>query len=626
MSPPDAPPLRFGLSELRADLLGTQKRLMAEHHGFVRYRVLRRVFTLVADAEANQQMFLGKLGTYQRSLQHDNLAMVMGYGLICSEGETWRRQRRLMQPAFDRDLLERVVEITTRLMGEVLDEWEAARERGDTVEVYSDMQTLTMRVIGLALFSRDLRTTSNDFAETVRVGVEVVGLRNISPVALPLWLPIRLHRRFRRCVRAVNQFVYDRIEERLAGAGDYDDILSSLIRSYGDQAPAMKRELRDQVVTLFFAGFETTGTALAWTWLLLSENPGAQQAIRAEVDQVLGGRAPGYDDLKSLSYTGQVVEESLRLYPPVYSMTREAAADDQIAGHEISAGDNVVIPIHALHRMADYWEDPDTFCPERFAPDRLTREQRKAYIPFSAGQRKCMGANFATVEMLTALAVAAPRVRLGLAPGHPVEIAASVTQYPRHGLRMRVMPRAVQSDTVRTDTVRTDTVLALARGHRGPLRHARSRGPGPGGRVRALLLRRLRRSRGQHADPAHLGLRRRERAAADPDSVRRPDRLHLAYPRRPARRGDGGQPGSRPHLPGRRVRLRPARARPRRGLRDPQRDEHEPAPGARDDRLPRVRPRLRLRRPGLPRLRRRVLDLHPPPAALVPAAGCGTAG
>src|ERR1039458_1942242 len=338
MSPPDTPPLRFGLGELRADLLGTQKRLVAEHQGFVRYRVLRRVFTLLADAEANQQMFLGKLGTYQRSLQHDNLAMVMGYGLICTDGETWRRQRRLMQPAFDRDLLERVVEITARLMGEVLDGWEASRQRGETVEVYSDMQTLTMRVIGLALFSRDLRTTSSDFAETVRVGVEVVGLRNISPVTLPLWLPIRLHRRFRRCVRAVNRFVYDRIEERLAGAGDYDDILSSLIRSYGDDAPVMKRELRDQVVTLFFAGFETTGTALAWTWLLLSENPDAQQAIHEEVDRVLGRRARRYVDLKSLSYTGQVVEESLRLYPPVYSMTREAAADDQVGGHQINAG------------------------------------------------------------------------------------------------------------------------------------------------------------------------------------------------------------------------------------------------------------------------------------------------
>jgi cytochrome P450 len=164
--------------------------------------------------------------------------------------------------------------------------------------------------------------------------------------------------------------------------------------------------------------------------------------MHGELDQVLGGRAPGYDDLKALSYTEQVVEESLRLYPPVYSMTRDAAADDQMGEHQINTGDNVVIPIHALHRMPEYWDDPDTFRPERFAPDRLTREQRTAYIPFSAGQRKCMGANFATVEMLTVLAVAGQRVRLRLEPGHPVEIAAAVTQYPRHGLRMRVMPRA----------------------------------------------------------------------------------------------------------------------------------------------------------------------------------------
>ena len=160
----------------------------------------------------------------------------------------------------------------------------------------------------------------------------------------------------------------------------------------------MKKELRDQVVTLFFAGFETTGTALAWTWLLLSENPDAERALHEELDQVLGGRAPATTTSRHSSYTGQAVEESLRLYPPVYSMTRDAAADDQMGGRRISEGDNLVIPIHALHRMPDYWEDPDAFCPERFAPDRLSREQRKAYIPFSAGQRKCMGANFATVR------------------------------------------------------------------------------------------------------------------------------------------------------------------------------------------------------------------------------------
>ena len=441
MSQLSSKPLRFGVKALRADLLGTQKRLVAEHRGFVRYQVLRRVFTLLADADATPQLFIGNQANYRRSVQHDNLALVLGYGLICSDGETWRRQRRLAQPTFDRALLERVVEITGTLMAEMLERWRESSERGEAVEVFSDMQHLAMRVIGMALFSHDLGTAPVDFAATVRVGVEVVGLRNISPVTLPLWLPSRLHRRFARHLRAVNRFVYDRIEERLAGNNDYDDILSSLIRSYGDQAAVMKRELRDQVVTLFFAGFETTGTALAWTWLLLDENRAAETLMHEELARVLGGHMPTYDDLKSLTYTQQIVQESLRIYPPVYTMTRDAAADDQVGEHRIRQGDNLVIPLHALHRMAEYWGEPDAFCPERFAADRLTRMQRQAYIPFSTGQRKCMGANFATTEMLTVLAVAGQQARLHLVEGHPVVVAASVTQYPRHGLRMRVQQR-----------------------------------------------------------------------------------------------------------------------------------------------------------------------------------------
>ncbi len=447
--PGDAP-VRLSLRQLRADLLGTQKLLVRTRDGFARYRVLQRVFTLVANADANQRIFVWGQRNYRRGRQYDNLALVIGRGLICSEGADWQRQRKLAQPAFDKELMARVAEITGTLTTQLLASWKQAGQRGDEVELLDDMQDLAMRVIGMALFSRDMKTdadsaaatSANCFTEAVRSGAAVVFRRNISPVPLPLWLPGRLNRRFRRASAAVDRFVYARIDERLANGGAHDDILGELIRGYGDRAPGMRRELRDQVVTLFFAGFETTAVALAWTWLLLSRSPAAEARFHEELANVLGGRAPAPEDLKSLTYTSQVIQESLRMYPPVYSLTRKAVADDQIGGHRIRRGDNIVIPIHALHHMAEYWEEPAAFCPERFAPGRLTEAQRAAYLPFSFGPRRCLGATFATVEMLTVLAVAGQRVRLRHAQQSPVIPAPAVTQRPAGGLRMRVEARS----------------------------------------------------------------------------------------------------------------------------------------------------------------------------------------
>ena len=235
--------------------------------------------------------------------------------------------------------------------------------------------------------------------------------------------------------------MYERIDERLADPDGFDDIMGELVRAYGDGAGEMRRELRDQAITLFFAGFETTAIALAWTWLLLSRNPAAEARFHDELATVLGGRAPTPEDLKSLTYTNQVIAESLRIYPPVYTLTRTAAADDQVCGHQVRRGDNIVIPIHALHHMADYWDEPAAFCPERFAPGQLTDDQRGAYLPFSIGQRRCLGASFATVEMATVLAVAGQRVRLRHDPRTPVIPTPAVTQRPAGLLLMRVEAR-----------------------------------------------------------------------------------------------------------------------------------------------------------------------------------------
>jgi len=244
------------------------------------------------------------------------------------------------QAQFDKALRARVVEITGVLTTQLLTSWERTREPGEEVDVLDDMQDLAMRVIGMALFSRDIGSA---LREAVRSGA------------------------------AVDRFVYERIDERLVSGGDYDDILSELIRAYGDDAPRLRRELRDQIVTLFFAGVETTAVALAWTWLLLSQNPEVEARFHEEIDTVLGGRAPAPEDLKALAYTSQVIQESLRIYPPG--------------------------------------------CPEGF------------------------GAAFATVEMLTVLAVAGQRVRLWRTADGPVTAAPPVTQRPAAGLRMHVAAR-----------------------------------------------------------------------------------------------------------------------------------------------------------------------------------------
>lgn len=453
-------PVRYSLRQLRTTLLDTQKQLAGNPGGFARYQVLRRVFTLVASAEANRRLLVQAPRSYPRGRQYDNLALLIGRGLICAEGADWQRQRKLVQPVFDKALTARVIEITAAFTAQLADGWDQARRRGERVDLLTDMHDLAMRVMGMALFGRDMRddvaagtATADCFTEAVRSGTSVVFLRNISPVPLPLWLPTRLNRRFRRALAAVDRFVYERIDERLADPDRCDDILGELVRAYGGHVPRLgpeqlntgqlRGQLRDQAITLFFAGFETTAIALSWTWLLLSQNPEAETRFHEEIDRVLGDRAvPAPADLRALAYTHQVVSESMRMYTPVYTLTRTAAADDRLGGHPVRRGDNIVIPVHALHHMEKYWEEPDAFRPERFAPGRLTDDQRAAYLPFSFGDRRCLGANFATAEIVTALAVAGRRVRLRHAAGCPVTPVPAVTQRPVGGLLMDVEARA----------------------------------------------------------------------------------------------------------------------------------------------------------------------------------------
>ncbi|BEL05826.1 cytochrome P450 [Actinoplanes sichuanensis] len=428
---------RRSVAELRADLLGVQRRLLKTHDGFVRLRVLRRVFTLVSRPDVAHRILVSGAPAYRRGFQHRNLGLTIGKGLLVSDGDVWERQRRLTRPVFERAVLGRVVDIAAEATGALVDRW--LEQSSGPVDVLDEMRRLSLRVISLAVFGAELPEQAGMFIETARVSLAVASRRNILPLSLPLWAPTRLHRRRRRCLAEVDRFVYARIDERLAGDG-HDDILTRLIRGYGDQAQASRREIRDQVVTLYFAGFETTAAALTLTWLMLGEHPRVADRLRTELVATLGHRHPTYPQLSLLTYTRNTLKESMRLRPPVYTVPRTATADERIGDAHVRRGDDIVVATHVLHSCPTIWEAPQHCRPDRFEPGRLTVEQRRAYLPFGAGPRRCIGESFAMATMMTVLAVVARRVRLRPRDGRPVVPATEVTQFPANGLPMLVDP------------------------------------------------------------------------------------------------------------------------------------------------------------------------------------------
>jgi cytochrome P450 len=300
------------------------------------------------------------------------------------------------------------------------------------------MMRLTLAIIARAMFSTDAESVSAVVEQAVgRYQVEV------RPNLLDLLgVPERWQRRRSRGWHEIFG-EFDRVIERLirresAGGAQPKDLLARLIAARDSETGLgmSAAEVRDQVVTIFMAGHETTAQALAWTWYLLSQHPLEEAKMHAELARVLGGRTPRHEDLTSLRYTRMVFEEAMRLYPPAHTISRQALAEDEVAGRRVRKGATVFIVPWLLHRHRLLWERPDVFEPERFAPERAAGRHRFAYIPFGGGPRICIGAAFAMTEALIILAMIAQRYRLRLVPGHPVEPVGLITLRPRHGLRM----------------------------------------------------------------------------------------------------------------------------------------------------------------------------------------------
>ena len=367
---------------------------------------------------------------------------VVGEGLITSEGALWLRQRRLIQPVFHRRSVASFASLMTGETLAALERWRPAMERGEPLDVPAEMARLTLDVVTGALFHAHVGEEPGVIGRAINTIVEDLGFRFEVPFYPPRRVPTPRNRRFRAAMRTVDRAVYAIIAERRRDGGDQEDLLALLMGTRDEATGEVMgdKQLRDEVMTLFLAGHETTAIALSWALYLISTHPRVEERLREELDRVLGAerRVPTIRDLPDLAYTRMVVDETLRLYPPAWITNRQAVAEDEILGHRIPAGAFVSLSPYVLHRHPDHWDHPDDFDPERFAPGPSTGRPRFAYFPFGGGPRQCIGQSMALVEAQLILATILGRCRLRTVSDGPVEAEALATLRPRGGLPMIV--------------------------------------------------------------------------------------------------------------------------------------------------------------------------------------------
>jgi cytochrome P450 len=300
------------------------------------------------------------------------VGLLAGRGLLTSEGDFWRHQRRLAQPAFHRQRLAALATLMSDAAASTAEQWDKYAENGASVDVAAEMTRLTLKIVGLGLFSTDLSDRADRVGPAGRVAFEHVNHRMSHLLALPEGLPTWRNRQFREAKRTLDAMVFGLIDERRRTGEDRGDLLSMLLLTRDEETGEgmSDQQLRDEAITLLIPGHETTAAALSWTWYLLSRHPEVECQLHVELAQVLGGRAPTVDDLPHLAYTTMVFEESMRLYPPAWGQPRQAIADDRIGDYYIPAGANISLCQWVTQRHPDFWDNPEQFDPERFTPER----------------------------------------------------------------------------------------------------------------------------------------------------------------------------------------------------------------------------------------------------------------
>lgn len=439
---PKGLPLSGNILAFRRDTLQFIRDAAKEYGDVAHFRFgPKRHIYMLNNPDQIKEVLVTKQAHFRKAKGLQVARAVVGDGILTSEGKKHMRQRRLMQPAFHRDRIAGYGDVMVRQGVELMSEW----KDGEVLDIHHDMMKVTLAIITETMFGKTVKEGSDKIAHAIDVGLKYVSSKATSFIDIPLSVPTRSNREFIESSEVLDKTIYALIEERRkSGESGHTDLLAMLLaaRDEDDGQGMTDEQVRDEVMTIFVAGHETTANTMSWIFYLLATHPEAEQKLHDELKAVLDGRLPTVEDFPKLSYANLIVQETLRLYPAAWVINREVVEEVEIGGHTYEPGDTLMMSQYVMHRMEKYYDEPDAFRPERFEGDLLKRIPAYAYFPFGGGPRVCIGNNFALMEAALLLATIAQQYKLRLAePEKQVEPEPLVTLRPKNGLMMRLEKR-----------------------------------------------------------------------------------------------------------------------------------------------------------------------------------------
>ena len=441
------------------DPLNWMPKWIEEHGEIYRLKSPLGQATIVGSPELARQVLVDRYAHYQQKSQaYIVLRILMGNGLVTSAGEFWRGQRKLVQPAFHRRRLDALFSMMVERTNEFVARFRAVADSGETIDLATPLSELTLDVISRAMFSSDVQGAAADVSRHIAIlnAYALHLLRHPWLFLLPKRIPTPFTYRPVHALNSMHRIVHGIIQARRRGTGTHDDLLSMLLsaREEGTGRRMTNQQLRDEVMTIFVAGHETTANAMAWLLYLVSQHPEVEEKMLSDVDTHWPADGLNSQNIFAFTYVRQVIEESLRVYPTIWSVGRRCTEEDTLGGYQIPVGMNVVVPIFHFHWSERYWPEPKRFDPSRFAPERRPSADSMTYFPFGAGPRSCVGNHFALQELMIMTVLFYRHYRFRVAPGFKVERDPLITLRPKHGMQMVLQKRPLSNPAKQTESFR----------------------------------------------------------------------------------------------------------------------------------------------------------------------------